>query len=363
MLIVKRATLGILLITLLTLTSGFLVPHAAAQGNACLAADVPGCSYGLPTFQYEMLLGPMAANPVPNVQPVEVDENELGINNTYRVVGGTAPIYDGPDGNPAGAIDPGFYPINVMSRKGDWVQVYAKAWMRASDVTNTASSTFSGVLFNGPLAYPMAWVLVPTRPSAIPGDTADPATPMLERYQRVNIFATVNINDWNWYLVGPGQWIEQRRVARVVPQPRPDGVKGHWIAVDLYDQVLVAYDDDRMIFATLVATGVPKPGFGTNKGLFRIWSRLRQDNMSGDMGGPDAYNLPAVPYVMYYDGSISLHGTYWHDAFGYRHSHGCVNLSITDAHWIYDWTGGFYGDTWVYVYTSRDYVKIMPPAA
>src|SRR5258707_1821384 len=234
MLIVKRATLGILLITLLTLTSGFLVPHAAAQGNACLAADVPGCSYGLPTFQYEMLLGPMAANPVPNVQPVEVDENELGINNTYRVVGGTAPIYDGPDGNPAGAIDPGFYPINVMSRKGDWVQVYAKAWMRASDVTNTASSTFSGVLFNGPLAYPMAWVLVPTRPSAIPADTADPATPMLERYQRVNIFATVNINDWNWHLVGPGQWIEQRRVARVVPQPRPDGVKGPWISLALY---------------------------------------------------------------------------------------------------------------------------------
>src|SRR5258708_27759879 len=208
--------------------------------------------------------------------------------------------------------------------------------MRPRDVTNPASSTFSGVLFNGPLSFQWGWFLVRTGPSAIRADTADPATPMLERYQRVNIFATVNINDWNWYLVGPGQWIEQRRVARVVLQPRPDGVKGHWIAVDLYDQVLVAYDDDRMIFATLVATGVPKPGFGTNKGLFRIWSRLRQDNMSGDMLRPDASNLPAVPYVMYYDGSISLHGTYWHDAFGYRHSHACVTLSITDAHSIYD---------------------------
>jgi hypothetical protein len=139
-----------------------------------------------------------------------------------------------------------------------------------------------------------------------------------------------------------------------LPVSRPEGVKGRWVAVDLYEQLLVAYEDDRMVFATLVSTGLPRPSFSTNKGLFRIWARLRQDTMTGYMGLPDYYYLPNVPYVEYFDGGISLHGTYWHDGFGYRHSHGCVNMSVTDAHWMYDFTAGFYSDTWIYVYDSME---------
>jgi len=152
-------------------------------------------------------------------------------------------------------------------------------------------------------------------------------------------------------------------VARVLPTARPADVKGRWIAVDLYEQVLVAYEDDHMVFATMISSGLPRQGLGTNQGLFRIWARLQSTRMSGDMGGPLAYDLPNVPWVMYFDNSISLHGTYWHDGFGYRHSHGCVNMSITDAHWLYDWTDNFFSDTWVYVYSSRDYVKTMPSDA
>ena len=40
---------------------------------------------------------------------------------------------------------------------------------------------------------------------------------------------------------------------------------------------------------------------------------------------------------MYFDGDIALHGAYWHDGFGYRKSHGCVNMTITDAHWLFQW--------------------------
>jgi len=64
--------------------------------------------------------------------------------------------------------------------------------------------------------------------------------------------------------------------------------------------------------------------------------------------------------VMYFDGGISLHGTYWHDLFGYRQSHGCVNLTISDAHYLYNW---FHNgtdptdqlDNPVYVYSSGTY--------
>jgi hypothetical protein len=40
---------------------------------------------------------------------------------------------------------------------------------------------------------------------------------------------------------------------------------------------------------------------------------------------------------MYFNGSFALHGAYWHDKFGLKHSHGCVNLPPKDANWLFDW--------------------------
>jgi lipoprotein-anchoring transpeptidase ErfK/SrfK len=40
---------------------------------------------------------------------------------------------------------------------------------------------------------------------------------------------------------------------------------------------------------------------------------------------------------MFFYRGYSLHGTYWHSNFGTPMSHGCVNLSIADAKWLYEW--------------------------
>jgi lipoprotein-anchoring transpeptidase ErfK/SrfK len=143
-------------------------------------------------------------------------------------------------------------------------------------------------------------------------------------------------------------------VARVLFVPRPPEVKGRWFAVDLYEQVMVAYDEDTPVFATLVSSGLED--WATNEGTFQVWSRQKNGSMSGAEGQTDFYSLENVPWVMYFDNAISLHGTYWHDGFGYRHSHGCVNLSITDAYWAFNWSldGGF-ENPYVYVYSSGQY--------
>jgi lipoprotein-anchoring transpeptidase ErfK/SrfK len=60
--------------------------------------------------------------------------------------------------------------------------------------------------------------------------------------------------------------------------------------------------------------------------------------MSGSDGQPDYYFLEDVPWTMYFHGAYALHGAYWHDRFGKVHSHGCVNLSLADAKWLFDWT-------------------------
>ena len=129
----------------------------------------------------------------------------------------------------------------------------------------------------------------------------------------MNIFASAQVGDWEWYLVGPDAWVRQTQVARVLLVDRPPQVKGRWFAVDLFEQVLVAYEEDTPVFATLISSGLPE--WPTNEGTFTVWARQVNGHMSGAEGQTDFYSLENVPWVMYYDNAISLHGTYWHDGF------------------------------------------------
>ena len=144
--------------------------------------------------------------------------------------------------------------------------------------------------------------------------------------------------------------MQQTTLALLVLPQRPASVSGRWVAVDVWQQVLTAYQDDQLIFTTLISSG--KPSHPTRPGVHHVWIRFLTADMNSSMGEPDFYSLPYVPFVMYFDNSISLHGAYWHDNFGYAQSHGCVNMSITDAHWIFDWTNSVPNFP-VYVWSSR----------
>lgn len=115
-----------------------------------------------------------------------------------------------------------------------------------------------------------------------------------------------------------------------------------WIEVDLSDQKLIAHDGDLVFLETPVSTGLP--GRATPEGEFKIWYKIKATKMSGGEG-KDYYYLPNVPYVMFFENEnvpgfkgYSLHGTYWHNDFGNRRSHGCVNLPTPIAEKLYYWT-------------------------
>jgi len=112
------------------------------------------------------------------------------------------------------------------------------------------------------------------------------------------------------------------------------------IYVDLTSQMLFAYEADKLIFSYPVSTGKWNH---TPTGDFTIWIKLRYTRMSGGSGA-DYYNLPNVPYTMFFYNSqvpksdgFSIHGAYWHNNFGHPMSHGCVNMRPVDAGKIYDW--------------------------
>jgi lipoprotein-anchoring transpeptidase ErfK/SrfK len=95
--------------------------------------------------------------------------------------------------------------------------------------------------------------------------------------------------------------------------------------------MLYAYEGTECVFSTRISSG--KAGTATREGKFRIQRKLASQLMAGP-----GYYLPNVPWVQYFVGAFALHGAYWHDKWGTPTSHGCVNLRIADAKWLYDWT-------------------------
>ncbi len=207
--------------------------------------------------------------------------------------------------------------------RADALQVYQPSTFRGLEIT--APQTFAFIVFD-------AWTA--PAPGGIPG--ADSV--LLARYSTVLIEETQRVEDRDWYRVGEDHWLEQGMVGLVKPKPQPEGVgpDEKWIEVDLYEQTLAAYEGDRMVYATLVSSGLP--WWSTEPGLFRIWVKLDRGKMSGREGYSDYYFLEDVPWSMYFNHDYALHGAYWHDRFGAKHSHGCVNLAPADARWLFNWT-------------------------
>lgn len=110
----------------------------------------------------------------------------------------------------------------------------------------------------------------------------------------------------------------------------PGGDGERWIDVNLSQQMVYAFEGNIVINSFLVSTGTWL--YPTVTGQFHIYVKY----LYTDMSGP-GYYLPDVPYTMYFYEGYALHGTYWHSNFGVPMSHGCVNLSIPDAGWLFNW--------------------------
>ncbi len=109
-----------------------------------------------------------------------------------------------------------------------------------------------------------------------------------------------------------------------------------WIDVNLSTQMLTAYEGSRAVMSTYISSGAWP--YLTVTGQFEVYIRYQSQDMNGYRLGYDYY-LEDVPYVMYFYEDFALHGTYWHNNFGNPMSHGCVNLTIADAQWLFNWSG------------------------
>ncbi len=126
--------------------------------------------------------------------------------------------------------------------------------------------------------------------------------------------------------------LEDTPTSEVIP-PTPgitvgDGVR--WIDVDLTNQMVYAFEGETIVNSFVVSTGTWLTP--TITGKHKIYVKVRMQDMSGP-----GYYLRDVPWVMFFSGDYGLHGTYWHNNFGTPMSRGCVNLTIDDAAWLFNW--------------------------
>jgi len=257
--------------------------------------------------------------------------------------GGSAAIYRGP-----GELVYVTYISRAETDNGVYYELGPGEWA-PGEGSRVSYISFQGLRFSSTPANSFGWFLGDSRVRVAPGLSAQATGRVFYRYQMAQIYATAEADGLRWFLIGPGEWVEGRTMGRVIPAltPPPGVVNGRWIDINLEEQTLAIYDGGELVYATLIASGTDP--YWTRPGLFQIYEKKESETMSGafEADRSDFYYLEDVPWTMYFDGKRALHGAYWRTLFGYEQSHGCVNLSIGDSRWLYDWARE--GD-WVYVY-------------
>lgn len=148
----------------------------------------------------------------------------------------------------------------------------------------------------------------------------------------------------------PGLWVlkDDAAVARKAEPPsvirRMTGGRKTWLDISVLGGTLVAYEDDKPVFATMISPGrggVPAPGrdpldtASTPTGTFRVDGKFVTATMVSSTN--DQLVHTEVQYVQNFHGPHALHAAYWHDAWGEKKSGGCVNLSPIDAKRLFEW--------------------------
>lgn len=241
----------------------------------------------------------------------------------------------------------------VEAEGAKWYLINPNEYVHEDDITLAEVSEFQGVKVNRQPERPFGWMVGhQIRPSLEAGGEPYLGFPKLDRYTFFEVYdAVVDDEDWIWYNIGGGRWMKQIHVSLVDVTPRPAEIPADafWTEVDLYEQTFAAYEGDQMVYASLISSGLNQ--WPTNEGVFQVWSRFSAVKMSGAEGEVDYYFVEDVPHTMFFDNDIALHGAYWHDRFGYKHSHGCVNMPPRDSEWVYHWSQD--ADTlWVSVATA-----------
>jgi lipoprotein-anchoring transpeptidase ErfK/SrfK len=215
-------------------------------------------------------------------------------------------------------------------------------------------STFSGIALDNGKIWPVGFVHSKQAWAySEPKRNSQSRIGKVERYAPFRVLEKTGTGRGRFFRFDKQAWLSARdvRVAANAPLPKDLAIDEKWIDVDTRQQIIVAYEGKTPVYATLISTG--RTGHShTIKGTFRIWAKvaaIAMDNTDEELeetemvdGGlleeRNLFSLHDVPWTQFFFENYALHGVYWHNGFGNRRSHGCVNMAPIDARWFFNWT-------------------------
>jgi len=239
----------------------------------------------------------------------------------------------------------------IETAEGNYIEAASVKWGRVSD--------FAGVALGPGAAWPVGWVVSPYTWVV---DQPEAKTKVrIEKLPRFTNFIVQGFYPENgkplFLKIGEARWIpaaDARWTTTPAEMPKDPKPGDKWIDVDTRQQVIAAYEGDKPVYVTLITSGRYGKESETPAGQYNIWVKVaaiamdntdEQQEMSltapdagtGVPAEPHLYSLHDVPWTMFFLENFAIHGAYWHNRFGFRRSHGCVNLSPKDSRWFYRW--------------------------
>jgi hypothetical protein len=336
---------------------------APRRGAAAKGARLPlyGRTRGAGCKDDWLLVGPTAwlcsdrversSDPPPH-HDSELPAASDGMPRTYYFVGqdgsfGYDSLSTAEETKPVSSLEPGFSIAAVqVARKGaDPFALTTKGiWIPLRDLRPARPLVFRGYdADSGKLDK--GWVVVDSAERFSEPNGRRLESPARKRFEVVTAAETRTVNKHTWVRTDEGDWLRgsDLRFPRPADPPAEAAAEERWIDVDLESEVLTAYEGSRAVFATLVSTGKGHHDdpMATPTGTSRIWVKLRTTDMTNleDEDASRYYAIEDVPWVMFFNKGVGLHGAFWHRSFGHVRSHGCVNLTPLDAERLFHWTG------------------------
>lgn len=245
----------------------------------------------------------------------------------------------------------GFY--IAVDRKFQW---HGRQWFRStkgyvapSDTFHlTTGPSFHGVELNDSWQLPIGWVFgLSKTKNTYEIDVAAKKVKVkgsVKRLTAVNLTPEeIEIGKHTYVKCADGSWMRKDDLRITTPaEPPKDLAPGErWLDVDLSTQTAVLFQGTTPIYATLVSSGKTHPqkdqDHSSPTGEWRIREKHVTATMDGDgtAAGDMPYSIEAVPYVMYFHRSYAVHGAFWHENFGVKMSHGCINMAPLDAKYVF----------------------------
>lgn len=110
------------------------------------------------------------------------------------------------------------------------------------------------------------------------------------------------------------------------------------IEVDLGAQRTYLFENGNVVQSYAISSG--RPGTPTPTGNFRVYAHTAEQDLGAlcyDPTRTDSYCTKDVKWLTWFAPDIAFHATYWHNNFGTRMSHGCVNMPTNVAEFVYRW--------------------------